>query len=176
VAEWYIIHTLSGSENRIKQLILDQVLKRDMGKFFDDVVIPVIEVSEIKRGKTVKVEKKFMPGYILIKMEMTDASWHLVKNVSKKITGFLGSKSRPQPLTEEEVQRIFSQLETEKKGVDASKLYMAGETVVVIDGPFDTFSGVVEAVDNEKLRLRVAVSIFGKATPIDLAFSQVQKP
>ncbi|WP_316353952.1 transcription termination/antitermination protein NusG [Candidatus Trichorickettsia mobilis] len=174
MGEWYIIHTLSGSEKRVKQMILDQIAKNSMSEFFEEIVVPVIEVSEIKRGKPVKTEKKFMPGYILIKMKMTDQSWHLVKSVPK-ITGFLGEKSKPYPLSAKEVKNIFEQLESEKKGVTSAKLYEIGEVVIVTDGPFDSFNGVIDDIDNEKLRLRVSISIFGKATPIDLAFNQVKK-
>lgn len=174
MAEWYILHTLSGSEKRVRQMILDQIAKQNMHDLFQEIVVPVIEVPEIKRGKPTKVEKKFMPGYILIKMEMTDASWHLVKSVPKT-TGFLGSKSKPKSLSEAEVQNIFRQLESEAKGANLSKLYEIGEQVIVTDGPFDTFTGTVEEIDNEKQRLRISISIFGKATPIDLSFSQVKK-
>jgi len=172
--KWYIIHTSSGSEKRVKQLILDQVERQGMSEYFEDIIVPVIEVPEVKRGKPVKTEKKFMPGYILVKMDMNDKSWHLVQGVPK-ITGFLGSKSKPKPLTEAEVQGIFTQLESETKGATSAKLYQIGEQVMVVDGPFDSFMGVVEDVDNEKQRLRVSISIFGKATPIDLNFTQVKK-
>lgn len=174
MAEWYIIHTLSGSEKRVKQMILDQIEKKNMSEFFEDIVIPVIEVPEVKRGKSIKTEKKFIPGYILIKMRMTDESWHLIKNVPK-ISGFLGSKTTPQALTEKEVQNIFSQLETERNEVNISKLYDIGELVVVTEGPFETFTGIVEEIDSEKQKLRVSISIFGKATPIGLSFTQVKK-
>ncbi|XVN42310.1 MAG: transcription termination/antitermination protein NusG [Candidatus Rickettsia vulgarisii] len=172
--QWYVIHTASGSEKGVKQAILDQIAKQNMSEYFEDIVVPVIEVPEVKRGKNVKTEKKFMPSYVLIKMNMTDKSWHLVKSVPK-VTGFLGSKDRPQPLSEREVQNIFSQLESEAKDARTSKLYEIGESVVVIDGPFDTFTGVVEEADYEKSRLKVSISIFGKATPIELNFTQVKK-
>jgi transcriptional antiterminator NusG len=172
-AKWYIIHTLSGSEKRVKQMILDQIEKKNMSEFFEDIVVPVIEIPEVKRGKSVKTEKKFMPGYVLIKMHMTDQSWHLVKNVPK-ISGFLGNKF-PQALTEAEIKNIFSQLETERKEANTSRLYDIGESVIVTEGPFETFSGVVEEVDSEKQKLRVSISIFGKATPIGLNFTQVKK-
>jgi len=136
--------------------------------------VPVIEVPEVKRGKTVKVEKKFMPGYLLIKMQMTDESWHLVKSVPK-ISGFLGSKSTPKSLSELEVSEIFSQLESQKKNATTTSLYEVGETVTVVDGPFEGFSGIVEEIDDEKFRLKIAILIFGKATPIELAFNQVKK-
>jgi transcriptional antiterminator NusG len=174
VAQWYVIHTLSGLEKNVRQMILDQIAKENMSEFFEDIVVPVIEISEVKRGKNVKTEKKFMPGYILIKMNMTDASWHLVKSVNK-VTGFLGSKSTPQALSEKEIQNIFSQLESETKNAIISKLYEIGEEVIVTDGPFETFTGVVEEIDYDKSKLRVSISIFGKATPMELSFTQVKK-
>lgn len=174
MVQWYVIHTLSGSEKRVKQMIIDQIAKQGMSEFFEDIVVPVIEVPEVKRGKNVKTEKKFMPGYILIKMNMTDDSWHLVKSVTK-VTGFLGGKSTPQALSEKEIQNIFSKLEAETKDARVSKLYEIGEVVIVTDGPFETFTGVIEEIDYDKNRLRVSISIFGKATPIELNFTQVKK-
>jgi transcriptional antiterminator NusG len=172
--QWYVIHTISGSEKRVKQMILDQIAKKNMSEFFGDIVVPVIEVPEVKRGKNVKTEKKFMPGYIFIQMNMTDDSWHLVKSVTK-VTGFLGGKSAPTALSETEIQNIFSKLESENKDAEISKLYEVGEVVIVTDGPFETFTGVVEEIYNDKSRLRVSISIFGKATPIELNFTQVRK-
>lgn len=174
MAKWYILHTVSGSEKGIKRMIEDQIVKKKMSDFFEEIVVPVVEVPEIKRGKQVLAEKKFMPGYVLIKMNMTDESWHLVKSVPK-ITGFLGSKTTPQSLSDNEVKRIFSQLEAESKTASVSSLYSIGDKVQVIDGPFDSFSGVVEEVDIEGQKLKVSVSIFGKATPIELSFTQVKK-
>lgn len=172
--QWYIIHTLSGSEQRVKQMILDKIAKNAMSSLFEEIVVPVLEVSEVRRGKVVKAEKKFMPGYILIKMQMTDESWHLIKSVPK-ITRFLGEKSKPKPLSDKEVQNIFNQLERERQDITSAKLYEIGDVVTIIDGPFDTFTGTVDDVDVEKSRLRVLVAIFGKATPIDLSFDQVKK-
>lgn len=174
MAKWYILHTVSGSEKGVKKMIEDQIVKKKMSDFFEEIVVPVVEVPEIKRGKQVLAEKKFMPGYVLIKMKMTDDSWHLVKSVPK-ITGFLGSKTTPQSLSDVEVKRIFSQLEAESKTASISSLYNVGDKVQVIDGPFDSFSGVVEEVDIEGQKLKVSVSIFGKATPIELSFTQVKR-
>lgn len=174
MAKWYILHTVSGSEKGVKKMIEDQIVKKKMSDFFEEIVVPVVEVPEIKRGKQVLAEKKFMPGYVLIKMKMTDESWHLVKSVPK-ITGFLGSKTTPQSLSDSEVKRIFSQLEAESKTASISGLYNVGDKVQVIDGPFDSFSGVVEEVDIEGQKLKVSVSIFGKATPIELSFTQVKR-
>lgn len=174
VAKWYILHTVSGSEKRVKQMIQDQITKKGMSDHFEEIVVPVIEVPEIKRGKQVITEKKFIPGYILIKMKMTDESWHLVKGVPK-ITGFLGTKTRPNPMSDEEVEKIFKQLESETKNASTSSLYSVGDKIQVIDGPFDTFSGFVEEVNIEGQKLKISVSIFGKATPIELNFNQVKK-
>ncbi len=174
MADWYVIHTLSGSEKRLKQMILDQASKKGMSHLFEEILIPVVEESEIKRGKIVKVEKKFMPGYLLIKMDMNDNAWHLVKSIPK-IGDFLGAKSHPIKLSEKEIKNILDQIEIQSKGAGASKLYNIGEQVNIIDGPFDSFSGVVEEVDNINKRLRVAVLIFGKPTVIDLGFTQVKK-
>jgi transcriptional antiterminator NusG len=171
---WYILHTVSGSEKRTKQLIQDQIIKNNMSEYFEDIVVPVVEVPEIKRGKKVMTEKKFMPGYILIKMNMTDDSWHLVKSVPK-VNGFLGSKTKPIPLSDDEVSNIFKQLESENQSAGSVGLYNIGDKVQVIDGPFDSFSGVVEEVNFEEQKLKISVSIFGKGTPIELSFSQVKK-
>ncbi|MBN8512363.1 MAG: transcription termination/antitermination protein NusG [Rickettsiales bacterium] len=174
MAKWYILHTVSGSEKGVKKMIEDQVVKKKMSDYFEDVVVPVIEVPEIKRGKKVMSEKKFMPGYVLIKMKMTDDSWHLVKSVPKT-TGFLGSKTQPQALSDAEVEAIFKKLEAESKSASSTSIYNAGDKVQIIDGPFDSFTGVVEEVDIEGQKLKVSVSIFGKATPIELSFTQVKK-
>lgn len=174
MAKWYILHTVSGSEKGVKKMIEDQVLKKKMSDYFEEIVVPVVEVPEIKRGKKVLSEKKFIPGYILMKMKMTDESWHLVKSVPKT-TGFLGSKTTPKSLSESEVKAVFSQLEAESKSASISSLYNVGDKVQVIDGPFDSFSGVVEEVDSEGQKLKISVSIFGKAIPIELSFTQVKK-
>lgn len=174
MAKWYIIHTMSGSEKSVKRAIEDQIVKNKMSEHFEEIVVPVVEVPDVKRGKKVLVEKKLMPGYVLIKMDMNDKSWHLVKQVPK-ITGFLGSKTTPEPLKEREVEKIFKQIESETENALSSGMYSVGDEVQVIDGPFDTFTGVVEEVDNGNQKLKISVSIFGKATQIELSFSQVNK-
>ncbi|MGI4775458.1 MAG: transcription termination/antitermination protein NusG [Janthinobacterium lividum] len=174
VHKWYTIHTSPGSEKKVKQMIADQIEKQGMAEHFENILIPVIEVSGVRRGKAVKTEKNLMPGYIFIKMNINDESWRLVKRVPK-ISGFLGSNGNPQELKDEDIQRIIKQLETEASGATSIKLYDVGEQIVVVDGPFDSFVGLVEEVDNEKQRLRVSISIFGKATPIDLNFTQIKK-
>lgn len=174
MAKWYILHTMSGAEKSVKKAIEDQIAKKKMDDFFEDIVVPVVTVPEVKRGKRVMQEKKFMPGYVLIKMEMNDQSWHLVKNVPK-ITGFLGSKTTPTPLPEREVKTIFDKIESESQNALSSSLYNIGDTLQVIDGPFDSFTGVVEEVDADAQKLKISVSIFGKPTQIELSFSQVKK-
>jgi len=171
---WYIIHTASGSEKKVKQSILELIAKKNMSEYFEDIVIPVLEVPDIRRGKAVTKEKKYMPGYVLIKMEMTDATWHLVTGIHK-VSGFLGGKGSPQPLPAQQVKDILNKIETESKEASFAKMYDAGEQVTVIDGPFEGFAGVVEEVDHDKKRLKISVLIFGKATLIELTFSQVKK-
>lgn len=171
---WYIVHTLSGSENKIKKAILDKAKKDGMDEYFEDIVIPAVEVPEIKRGKKVLVEKKIMPGYIMLHMNMTDKAWHLVKNVTR-VTGFLGGENKPQPVPEREIKSIFEQIESKSHNIASSMVFEVGETIKVIDGPFESFTGSIEEIDVEKERLRVSVSIFGRATPIDLSYQQVEK-
>ena len=171
---WYILHTMSGSEKGVKKMLEDQIAKKNMSESFKEIVVPVIEVPEIKRGKRVTSEKKFMPGYVLIKMNMTNEAWHLVKSVPK-ITGFLGSKTTPQPLSEKEAKAIFDQLELESKNASSASIYNVGDKVQIIDGPFDAFSGIVDEVNVETQKLKVSVLIFGKSTPIELSFTQVKK-
>jgi transcription termination/antitermination protein NusG len=174
MAKWYILHTVSGFENSVKKMIEDQILKKKMSDFFDEIVVPTVTVPEIKKGKQVLSEKKFMPGYVFIKMSMTDDSWHLVKSVPK-ITGFLGSKTIPQSLSDSEVEKIFNQVKNAAENANVSSLYNVGDKIQVIDGPFDSFSGVVEGIDIDQQKLKISVSIFGKATPIELSFTQVKK-
>lgn len=173
MANWYTIHTSSGSEKRIREMILEQARKENISEYFEEVIVPIIEVPEVRRGKTVTVEKKFMPGYILIKMVMNDKSRNLINNIPK--TNFLGTKSSPAILKEEEVERILSQRDSTANSANSMKLYEIGEQVVVINGPFDSFVGIVEEIDHDKQKLRVSISIFGKATPIDLNFTQIEK-
>ncbi|MGC0371951.1 MAG: hypothetical protein DGJ47_000652 [Rickettsiaceae bacterium] len=174
MTKWYTIYTISGSEKSVKRAIEEQIVKRKMSDKFEDIVVPVVQVPEIKRGKKVITEKKIMPGYILIKMHMTDESWHLVKSVPK-VAEFLGSKTTPQSLTDQEVETIFAQIKTQEESATESSMYNPGDEVQVIDGPFDTFSGVVEEVDPKSQTMKVSVSIFGKSTPIELSFTQVKK-
>ncbi len=171
---WYVIHAYSGFEQKVASSIEEQAEQAGMADMFEQVLVPVEEVVEVRRGSRVAAERKFFPGYVLAKMEMTDETWHLVKN-TPKVTGFLGSGGRPSPITNAEAERILHQVQ---EGIDRPKpsiLFEIGEQVRVCDGPFNSFNGTVEDVDEERARLKVAVSIFGRATPVELEYSQVEK-
>lgn len=173
-ARWYVVHVFSGFEKKVAQSIREQADKQGIGSQIEEVLVPTEQVFQVRRGQKVKSESKFFPGYVLVKMEMTDHAWNLVKNTSK-VTGFLGAGKRPSPITNSEAMRILNQVQ---EGVDRpapSVLYEVGEQVRVCDGPFASFNGMVEEVDVERARLKVSVSIFGRATPVDLEYSQVQK-
>ncbi|MBQ8251626.1 MAG: transcription termination/antitermination protein NusG [Alphaproteobacteria bacterium] len=170
---WYIVHTYSGFENKIAAFIKEQAEKKNMTDKVEDVLVPTENVVSVRNGAKVETERKFFPGYVLVKMEMTPETWHLVSS-TPKVTGFLGGK-KPVPMTEAEVQRILHQV---KEGVEKPKsaiVYEVGEQVCVCDGPFASFTGVVEEVDAEKERLKVSVSIFGRLTPLELNYTQVKK-
>jgi len=165
---WYVVHVYSGFEKKIAQQIKEQAAQKGLAEAFDEVLVPAEEVTEVRRGQKVSSERKFFPGYVLVKMDMSDDAWHLVKD-TPKVTGFLGSKNRPSPITEAEAQRLLSQL---KEGVDKPRkpavIFEVGEQVRVADGPFTSFMGSVEEVDEERGRVKVSVSIFGRSTPVEL--------
>jgi transcriptional antiterminator NusG len=171
---WYVIHVYSGFEKKVAESIREQADQSSMGELFEEVLVPVEEVVEMRRGAKVAAERKFFPGYVLVKMEMTDETWHLVKN-TPKVTGFLGSGSKPGPVAQAEVDRILQQVQEGIERPKPSVTFEIGEQVRVSDGPFTSFSGFVEEVDEERARLKVAVSIFGRATPVELEYSQVEK-
>lgn len=171
---WYIVHAYSNFERKVAEAIRERAAAAGLQDCFEQIVVPIEEVVEIRRGRKVSTERKFFPGYVLVNMEMNDRAFLLIKN-TPKVTGFLGSDNKPQPISEAEAQRILNQV---KEGVERPKpsvTFEIGEQVRVADGPFASFSGLVEEVDDERARLKVAVSIFGRATPVELEFGQVEK-
>ena len=171
---WYIVHAYSNFERKVAEAIKDRAKAAGLEHLFEEVLVPTEEVVEVRRGRKVQAERKFFPGYVLVKMEMTDAAFLLIK-YTPKVTGFLGSDNKAIPITEDEAMRILHQV---KEGVERPKpmvTFEVGEQVRVADGPFASFSGHVEEVDEQRARLKVAVSIFGRPTPVELEFGQVEK-
>ena len=171
---WYVVHVYSGAEKKVSETILEQAEKKGLQDRILKALVPIEEVIEVKKGEKITSERNFFPGYILVQMDMADDTWHLV-NSTQKVTGFLGSKGKPSVVSEREVERIMSQVEEQHEKARSALIFEVGEQVKVCDGPFNSFSGLVEEVDSEKERLKVSVSIFGRPTPVDLEYSQVQK-
>ena len=171
---WYVVHVFSGSEKRMAQSIMEQAEQNGLQDLISEVLVPTEEVVEVRRGTKVNAEKKFFPGYVLVKMELNDASWSLVQS-QPRVTGFLGGKGKPVPITNQEAERLIKQID---EGVDRPRSALCfdiGEEVRVTEGPFQSFNGIVEEADDEKERLKVSVSIFGRSTPVELEYSQVEK-
>jgi transcription termination/antitermination protein NusG len=173
-SRWYVIHVYSGFEKKVAQAIREQAEQKAVAGRFEEILVPTEEVVEVKRGAKVSSERKIFPGYVLIKMDLDDETWHLVKNTAK-VTGFLGGRGRPLPISDAEASRIMRQIQEGIERPRPSITFEIGEQVRVSDGPFTSFNGVVEEVDEEKSRIKVAVSIFGRATPVELEYSQVEK-
>ena len=171
---WYIVHAYSNFENKVAESIREQAKQRGLTELFEEILVPKEKVTEVRRGRKIDTERKFFPGYVLAKMELTDEAYHLIKN-TPKVTGFLGTDKKPMPITDAEADRILHQVQ---EGIDRPKpsvSFEVGEQVRVSDGPFASFNGTVEEVDEGRSRVKVAVSIFGRATPVELDFTQVEK-
>jgi transcription termination/antitermination protein NusG len=171
---WYIIHAYSNFENKVAESIREQAKQRGLSDLFEEVMVPKEKVVEVRRGRKVDAERKFFPGYVLAKMDLTDEAFHLIKN-TPKVTGFLGADNKPTPISDVEAERILHQVQEGIERPKPSVSFEVGEQVRVSDGPFASFNGVVEEVDEARSRLKVAVSIFGRATPVELEFGQVEK-
>ena len=171
---WYIVHAYSNFEHKVAESIREQAAIAGLQDSFEEILVPTEEVVEMRRGRRVNAERKFFPGYVLVRMDMSDEAYHLVKN-TPKVTGFLGQQNRPSPISQSEVEQIVNQVQEGVERPKPSVVFEIGEQVRVCDGPFATFSGLVEEVDEEKARLKVAVSIFGRATPVELEYRQVEK-
>jgi transcriptional antiterminator NusG len=171
---WYIVQAYSNFENKVAESIREQAKQRHLEHLFDEIMVPKEKVVEVRRGRKVDAERKFFPGYVLVKMELSDEAYHLIKN-TPKVTGFLGADNKAMPITEDEAKRILYQV---KEGVERPKpmiTFEIGEKVRVADGPFASFEGQVEEVDDERSRIKVGVLIFGRPTPVELEFGQVEK-
>jgi len=171
---WYIVQTFSGFEHKVAETLKDIVKSKEISDKISDVIVPTHEVTEVKRGKRVKKEKKYFPSYVLVKMEMNKDLYHMIKNI-QKVTGFLGTTGTPIPVSDKEIERILGNIKEGSLVTEPSISFDVGEQVKVCEGPFSSFSGLVEEVDEEKSRLKVSVSIFGRPTPIELEFNQVEK-
>jgi transcriptional antiterminator NusG len=171
---WYVLHVYSGFEKKISQQIKEQAELKGLADQIGDIIVPTEEVTEVRRAQKVNTERKFFPGYVLIHMDMSDDAWHLVKDVPK-VTGFLGNKHKPSPISDAEAERIMKQQQEGTETRRPAVIFEIGEQVRVADGPFTSFNGVVEEVDEDKARVKVMVSIFGRPTPVDLEYAQVEK-
>ena len=172
--KWYIVQAHSGFEKKVAAAIAERADMEKISDAFEEITVPTEGIVEVKKGRKVSTERKFFPGYVLVKMKMSDKAWHLVKT-TPKVTGFLGGQGKPQPISDAEAQRIFRQVEEGLEKPKHTISFETGESVKINDGPFESFVGVVEGVDEEKGTLKISVSIFGRDTPVELEFSQVEK-
>lgn len=173
-AKWYIVQAYSNFEKRVKESLERDAAEKGLGHLFEEILVPTETVVEVRKGRKMESERKFFPGYVLVKVDLTDEAYHLVKN-TPKVTGFLGSATKPMPVSEKEVARIVGQIQ---EGVDSPRPMISfdiGEVVKVVDGPFQSFNGTVESVDEENARLKVLINIFGQGTPVELNYTQVEK-
>lgn len=174
-ARWYVLHVYSGFEQKVADAIMEKAKKQGLEACVEEIMVPTEEVVEVKRGQRVNAERKFFPGYVLAKLDLNDNVWHMIKD-TPKVSGFLGAGgNKPVPITESEAKRIVQQVQ---EGIDRprpSVVYDVGEEVKVVDGPFASFNGIVEEIDEEKQKLKVSVSIFGRSTPVELEYGQVEK-
>ena len=173
---WYIVHAYSNFEKKVSESIKERAAAADLESSFEEIIVPTEEVIEIRRGRKINSEKRFFPGYVLVYMNLTDETFHLVKN-TPKVTGFLGSDhgTKPHPVSQEEIDRIINRIKEGSESPRPSVTFEIGEQVRVSDGPFASFNGSVEEIDEEKTKLKIAVSIFGRPTPVELQYSQVEK-
>ena len=171
---WYIVQAYSGFEKKVVDSIKEELKKRKLDQNLGEIIVPTHQVTEVKKGKRSKKEKKYFPGYVLIKVNLNNEIYHLIKNL-QKVSGFLGSANKPTPITDDEIQRILGQVSESAINQKSGISFEIGEKVKVCDGPFASFSGLIEEIDEEKSRLKVSVSIFGRPTPVDLEFNQVEK-
>tara|TARA_R110002111_G_scaffold190798_1_gene257074 strand:+ start:91 stop:624 length:534 start_codon:yes stop_codon:yes gene_type:complete len=173
-ARWYVVNVFSGSERKVAESIREQAEKKGLQDLLLDALAPMEQIIEVKRGVKTQRERHFFPGYILVNMVLTDETWHLVSSNSK-VTGFLGGRGKPTPITKTEAERLMGQLKDQKDSPKQAVIFEVAEEIRVVDGPFASFNGFVEEIDDEKERLKVSVLIFGRATPVELEFSQVEK-
>ena len=171
---WYIVQAYSGFEKKVVELIKDELKKHKLEENLGEILVPTHQITEVKKGKRTKKERKFFPGYVLLKVDLTKQIYHLIKNL-QKVSGFLGSSDKPTPISDNEIKRILGQVSESAINQKSGISFEIGEKVKVCDGPFASFSGLIEEIDEEKSRLKVSVSIFGRPTPVDLEFNQVEK-
>ena len=174
MTNWYIVQTFSGFEQKVADTIKEKIKKKELNDKITDVVVPIHEVTVVKKGKRVQKKKKYFPSYVLLKMEMNKQLYHMIKNI-QKVTGFLGTTGNPAPVSGKEIDKILGNIKEGSLTPEPSLSFEVGEQVKVCEGPFSSFSGLVEEVDEEKLKLKVSVSIFGRPTPIELEYNQVEK-